>query len=330
MKFTIRIVIISALILLSLIEIIPYLVTILFPNLSYGSTKIGKLQQELNYKIHLGYINWIAYTLLFLYIMYISYDKKKKLISFVIIAFCLLCIYVPTLPLVNLITIFLSLCYQNSPFIKKYENVFPQSKRIENSSSTIINEFKEYIKNNKIDCIRKTNPGFKIEKTNDKNSCWRALYLKQTGTIVTEMIKHFPVTTKLINNDQIHNAFFSILDPNVEIPPHVGYYKGYLRYHLGVIIPNNETKDETNKAFIVCGNEKYIWKEKEGVMFDDMYLHYVKNPTKKMRVVLYLDVKRISNNFFIDKLNDFGIYLIENSILFNTFLKHQHNQNKIE
>jgi len=330
MKNKTQIIIISILILLSLIEIIPYIITIIFPKLCYGCSTIGKYHQELNNKFYLGYINWFAYTLLLLYIIFLSYDNKNKFWSFGIIILCFFLIYFPTLPLLHLITILLSSYYQNEPFIKNYENIFPQSKNIENASSIIINEFNEYIKNNKIDCIRKTNPGFKIENTNDDNSCWRALYLKKIGRVVDNMIKYFPNTTELIKDKQIHNAFFSILDPNVEIPPHVGYYKGYLRYHMGVTIPNNDIKDNNNKAYIVCGNEKYVWKENEGIMFDDMYLHYEKNPTNKMRVVLYLDVKRNSNNYFIDKLNDIGIYLIENSIIFNTFLKNQHSQNKID
>jgi beta-hydroxylase len=239
-------------------------------------------------------------------------------------------IYLPTIPLINIITIFLCLNYKNPPFINNYYNVFPSSIQIEKKSKIINNEFKNYIKNNKPDCIRKTNPGFKIENNSNNNNCWRALYLKKIGKIDNNMIKYFPNTIELLKDKQIHNAFFSILDPGVEIPPHIGYYKGYLRYHLGVIIPNNETNKTSDKAYIVCGGEKYIWKENKGIVFDDLYLHYVKNPTNKVRVVLYLDIKRNSESYLVNKLNDIGIYLIQNSILFNIFLKNQHSQNKIE
>ena len=98
---------------------------------------------------------------------------------------------------------------------------------------------------------------------------------------------------------------------------------------MGVEIPNNNTGRTDDKAYIVCGDEKYIWKKGQGIVFDDMYLHYVKNPTNQTRVVLYLDVKRKSENPFINSINNAGIYLVENSILFKTFLKNQHNQNKI-
>jgi beta-hydroxylase len=239
-------------------------------------------------------------------------------------------IYLPTFPLINIITLFLCLIYRNPPFISDYRNIFPSSMEIERNSSVIIREFKNYSKNNKPDCIRKTNPGFKIENNSNDDNCWRALYLKKIGKIDNNMIKYFPNTIELLKDKQIHNAFFSILDPGVEIPPHIGYYKGYLRYHMGVVIPNNNTGRIDDKAYIVCGGEKYIWEENKGVVFDDLFLHYVKNPTNQTRVVLYLDIKRKSSSRFFNILNDIGIYLLEESIVFNSFLKNQHSQNKIE
>ena len=237
-------------------------------------------------------------------------------------------IYLPTIPLLNIITFILSLIYKNPPFINNYHTIFPASIEIENNSNIIIDEFKNYSKNHHPECIRKSTPGFTIENNSIDNNCWRALYLKKAGKINNDIIKYFPDTIKLMKDEQIHNAFFSILDPGVEIPEHTGYYKGYLRYHMGVIIPNNNST--ADKAYIVCGKEKYFWEEHKGIVFDDMYVHYVKNPTTKIRVVLYIDVKRKNNSQFINKLNNFGIYLIENSIVFNIFIKNQHSQNKIE
>jgi beta-hydroxylase len=323
-------IILGIIITLTIIELFPYLLTILFPKLCYGCTPIGKLHQYLNVFINLGYISWLAYTILFIYIIYLSFGFKNNLLKYSSIIFCLLMIYLPTLPLLNFISIILCLFYKNPPFITNYYDIFPSSVEIEKNSSNIINEFKLYFKNNKPDCIRKSNPGFKIENDSSVDNCWRALYVKKIGKIDNNMIKYFPNTIELMKDEQIHNAFFSILDPGVEIPPHVGYYKGYLRYHMGVIIPNNNTYKTDDKAYILCGGEKYIWKENKGIVFDDLYLHHVRNKTNQIRVVLYLDLKRKSDSYFINKLNDVGIYLIENSIIFNNFLKNQHNQNKIE
>jgi len=317
------------LIVLSLIELIPYLITIINPNLCYGCTPLGKTQQYLNSNYNLGYISWASYTFLFVYLIYLSWRLKTNL-KYGLIFVGLFMIYLPTLPLINIITLILSSIYQNPPFIINYHSIFPSSIKIENNSKIIIREFKEYSKNNKPECIKKSNPGFKIETNEIEGNCWRALYLKKIGKIDNNMIQYFPNTIQLLKDEQIHNAFFSILDPGVEIPPHVGYYKGYLRYHMGVIIPNNYTEKLEDKAYIVCGGEKYIWKEGKGIVFDDLYLHYVENPTNKLRVVLYLDIKRKSQFYLVNKLNDMGITLIENSIIFNKFIKNQHSQNKIE
>jgi len=323
-------IILGIIIALTLIELLPCFITILFPNLCYGCSRIGKIQQYLNEMINLGFISWFSYTLLGIYFIYLSSRLKNNILKYSSILLCLFMIYLPTFPLINIITLFLCLIYRNPPFISDYRNIFPSSMEIERNSSVIIREFKNYSKNNKPDCIRKTNPGFKIENNSNDDNCWRALYLKKIGKIDNNMIKYFPNTIELLKDKQIHNAFFSILDPGVEIPPHIGYYKGYLRYHMGVVIPNNNTGRIDDKAYIVCGGEKYIWEENKGVVFDDLFLHYVKNPTNQTRVVLYLDIKRKSSSRFFNILNDIGIYLLEESIVFNSFLKNQHSQNKIE
>ncbi len=312
-------------IILSLIETIPYILTILFPNICYGCTKIGKLHQELNVKIKLSYIAWLAYIGLFLYFSYLTSSIKNQITKYILIIFFIFMIYIPVFPIMNLINLVLFSVYNNPPFIHIYDKIFPASIEIEKNSNTIIDEFKKFAQKNKADCLRKTNPGFTIENNSNDENCWRALFLKKIGKIDNKFIEDFPVTIKLLKDKQIHNAFFSILDSGVEIPPHTGYYKGYLRYHLGIIIPNNNKE----KAYIVCGGKKYIWKKGKGILFDDLYLHYVKNPTNQTRVVLYLDIKRKSNLKIIDIINDIGLYFIENSIILNRFIKNQHNQIKI-
>jgi len=329
--FILPTIIIVILILLSLFIIIPYIITIIFPNLCYGCTKIGKLQQTWNNKYFFEYINWMAYLILFLYFIYRATAFNDMCLKYTVIFICIVMIFSPLMPLLNIITIILSAIYENPPFIKEYHTVFPASIEIEKNAQGIIDEYREYMKKNGAECIRKTNPGFIIENTTKEDSCWRGIYLKRAGVLEEGLMTYsFPITTTILKDDQIHTAFFSILDPGVDIPAHTGYYKGYIRYHLGVEIPNNNTGNTDDKAFIVCGGEKYIWKEGEGVVFDDMYLHYVKNPTGKRRVVLYLDVKRKSENPVINAINNMGIFLIDHSPLFLLFLKNQHNQNKIE
>ena len=96
-----------------------------------------------------------------------------------------------------------------------------------------------------------------------------------------------PKTTNLIKKmPSVTLAMFSILDPGKKIPPHIGFFKGVFRYHLGLIIPDE------GECYIINKKQRYDWKEGEGVLFDDTYIHEVWNKTENRRVVLFLDVYR--------------------------------------
>ena len=76
---------------------------------------------------------------------------------------------------------------------------------------------------------------------------------------------------------------------------------GYLRYHLGVRVP------AVNPPKIVVNKQDYVWKEGEGVLFDDSWPHAVVNTSNEMRAVLIVDVRRpfplsaqVVNSFIIN------------------------------
>ena len=301
------------------------MVHILFPNLNTNS-----IQDDLQYiKLNtmLEYISWFSYLLLFLFLIFLTikskYNKYTK--SFIILTLVFF-IYIPIFPLINIVNIILFAFCDNGPFVDNISREFPHHKQIEETYENIKSEIMQYNREKNIDCFRKNNPLLNnIDKYEGDNRCWRTLYLKKSGSIVQDMTSFFPNTINVIRQEQIHNAFFSIIDSNVEIRPHYGYFKGYLRYHLGVLIPEENGK----RPYLVCGGKQYEWKEREGVLFDDMYLHYVKNPTNKKRIVLYLDIKRKNLPWLLDKLTDISYFFIENSIILQYFIKNQHNQNKL-
>ena len=82
-------------------------------------------------------------------------------------------------------------------------------------------------------------------------------------------------------------ACFSILSPGKHIPPHRGPYKGVLRYHLGLKVP-----EPTERCRIRVDDEVEHWEEGESLVFDDTYNHEVRNETSGERAILFLDVKR--------------------------------------
>ena len=82
-------------------------------------------------------------------------------------------------------------------------------------------------------------------------------------------------------------AMFSILAPGKHIPPHDGPYKGVLRYHLGLLVP-----EPADQVGIRVGGEIAHWHEGESLVFDDTYTHEAWNDTDGTRVVLFVDVIR--------------------------------------
>ena len=120
----------------------------------------------------------------------------------------------------------------------------------------------------------------------------------------------------------IYTAFFSVLEPHQKLAPHFGDCKGFLRYRMGVLVPNN---NEDGKCWIrinapasdnarrdrslIEKGERYCWKNGEGVVFDDTYLHEAANDSEQVRVVLWFDFRR-KLPWYLDAFNRFCLFVI--------------------
>ncbi len=134
---------------------------------------------------------------------------------------------------------------------------------------------------------------------------WKSFMFK-SGRFIEENCRRAPRTAALLREiPGLYTAFFSILDPHQEIKPHRGYYKGFVRYHLGVIVPRDNADEtcwlrvnadrednHTGPLEAVRRGERYYWREGKGVIFDDTYLHDAANESDEVRVVLWLDLRR--------------------------------------
>ncbi|WP_149031089.1 aspartyl/asparaginyl beta-hydroxylase domain-containing protein [Moorena producens] len=137
------------------------------------------------------------------------------------------------------------------------------------------------------------------------DNLWKTYGLYAYGIKVKQNCEKCPETTRMIEKiPGMKTAFFSILLPGKHIPKHRGPYKGVIRYHLGLIVP--EPKENCR---IRVGNDIRYWEEGKTMMFDDSFPHEVWNETDGMRVVLFLDIVR-PLRFPVSWINQLFIKLI--------------------
>lgn len=118
------------------------------------------------------------------------------------------------------------------------------------------------------------------------NDGWRLVMLRFYNKEFPHVQSYFPKTMKYLP-DRVRIAMFSILLPHHHIAPHVGPFRGSMRYHLGLEIPQ-----DTSNCFIDINNNRHHWKEGQSLLFDDTYVHKVYNNTPERRIILFLDIQR--------------------------------------
>lgn len=261
------------------------------------------------------------FILIILVIILLFRNTKTRYLSIALILLFLFVLYKEPALYVHPYNFLLSCATNTPPYLNK-DKYFPEYKLFENPHvwKKIRNELDNVLKNDKsIPFIHEYDTGQSyIGRASDDNKGWRIFVLKTMNKNIKSNCLQCPYTMSLINSvPSISTAMFSILDGKKHIPIHTGYYKGILRYHLGMIVP------EPKKTFIIIHNKKYHWKEGEGVVFDDMFPHQVYNHSNKRRVILWFDIDRPSS-FPFNKTNKLMNSAIHNS----TYI--QNNAKKIE
>jgi aspartyl/asparaginyl beta-hydroxylase (cupin superfamily) len=125
-----------------------------------------------------------------------------------------------------------------------------------------------------------------IEITDDDR--WKTLFLYGYGFTAKLGVEMCPRTAALMREiPGMTTAMISILSPRKHILDHRGPYKGVLRYHLGLIVP-----EDAESCRIRVGDDVRHWQEGKSMIFDDTFNHEVWNDTDETRVVLFVDVMR--------------------------------------
>jgi aspartyl/asparaginyl beta-hydroxylase (cupin superfamily) len=125
-----------------------------------------------------------------------------------------------------------------------------------------------------------------IEITDDDR--WKTFFLYGYGFEAKLGVEMCPRTAALMREiPGMTTAMFSILSADKHILPHRGPYKGVLRYHLGLIVP-----EDAGACRIRVGEDIRHWEAGKSLVFDDTFDHEVWNDTEETRVVLFVDVLR--------------------------------------
>ncbi|MDJ0688523.1 MAG: aspartyl/asparaginyl beta-hydroxylase domain-containing protein [Xenococcaceae cyanobacterium MO_188.B32] len=153
-----------------------------------------------------------------------------------------------------------------------------------------------------------------------QDNLWKTYFLYGYGIKVNTNCQRCPETTRSIEKiPGMKTAFFSILLPNKHIPEHRGPYKGVVRYHLALKVP-----EPRQQCGIRVANEVRHWQEGKGMLFDDSFPHEAWNETDGVRVVLFMDIVR-PMGFPLSWLN----HLLLKIIALSPFVRDAHaNQKK--
>lgn len=116
---------------------------------------------------------------------------------------------------------------------------------------------------------------------------WKRFYLKWYDASHPSAEQFCPKTFALLRTmPSVKAAMFAELPPGAILNPHRDPFAGSLRYHLGLVTPNDDA------CFIEVNNQRYSWRDGEAVIFDETYIHWAKNGSDVDRIILFCDIER--------------------------------------
>jgi beta-hydroxylase len=116
---------------------------------------------------------------------------------------------------------------------------------------------------------------------------WKRFYLKWYDAKHPSSEVLCPNTVALLNQiPSVKAAMFAELPPGGQLNPHRDPFAGSLRFHLGLSTPNDD------KCYIDVDGIRHSWRDGQGVIFDETYVHDAYNRSDKNRIILFCDVER--------------------------------------
>jgi aspartate beta-hydroxylase len=120
---------------------------------------------------------------------------------------------------------------------------------------------------------------------------WSMIPLLRNGRVVEQFASQCPRTMELAQRLDLPrlslispSLYFSVLEPNSRIAPHVGITNARLIAHFPLIVPEN--------CGFRVGGETRRWEPGKALVFDDMTTHEAWNDSNRARVILIADLWR--------------------------------------
>ncbi len=115
-------------------------------------------------------------------------------------------------------------------------------------------------------------------------SGWKLFPLYAWGLRLENHCAACPKTTALVESiPHMTSAAFSVLARGASFAAHRGNPTGIMRYHLGLRVPDR-------CAFLVAGVPR-PWRDGEGFVFDDTFIHEARNDGDFDRIILIVDIR---------------------------------------
>jgi len=119
---------------------------------------------------------------------------------------------------------------------------------------------------------------------------WSRFYLNWYGYTHHSAQRLCPKTVEILKKvPSVSGAMFAYMPPHSQLTRHADPIAVSLRYHLGLATPNSDA------CFINVDGNTRSWRDGEVIMFDETYLHFVRNDTDSSRLILMCDIARPLN-----------------------------------
>jgi beta-hydroxylase len=116
---------------------------------------------------------------------------------------------------------------------------------------------------------------------------WTRFYLKWYDDPLPSARALCPRSVEILKSvPSVHGAMFAVLPPGGKLMAHRDPFAGSLRYHLGLITPNDD------RCRIYVDGNVYSWRDGQDVVFDETFIHNAFNDTDQHRLILFCDVER--------------------------------------